>query len=82
MREAQLDKVYNGSFKCHRAGPDISWLDTESEPEREGSQGEPFSSSDQNKRSRVTESRPRPRRRHLHPLILALGEPQLSKLGL
>lgn len=40
MREAQLDKVYNGDVKCHRAGPDISELDTESEPERQISQGE------------------------------------------
>lgn len=31
MREAQLDKVYNGGFKCHGAGPDISLFDMESE---------------------------------------------------
>lgn len=34
MREAQLDKVYNGGFKCHSAGPDISLFDMESEWER------------------------------------------------
>lgn len=57
MREAQLDKVYNGDVKCHRAGPDISGLDTESEPERQISQGESVSTQRQNKRSRVAESR-------------------------
>lgn len=82
MREAQLDKVYSGSFKCHGAGPDISWLDTESEPERESSQGERFSSSDQNKRDRAAESSPRTRRGHLRPLILALADPQLLNVGL
>lgn len=56
MREAQLDKVYDRSSKCHRAGPDISWLDTESEPERESSQGERISTSDQNKCNRVAET--------------------------
>lgn len=39
MREAQLDKVCNGGFKCHSAGPDISLFDMESEWEW-SSQGE------------------------------------------
>lgn len=39
MREAQLDKVCNGGFKCHSAGPDISLFDMESKWEW-SSQGE------------------------------------------
>lgn len=46
MRGAQLDKVYNGGFKCHRAGPDISLFDTESEREPWSSQGELISTSE------------------------------------
>lgn len=46
MREAQLDKVYNGGFKCHSAGPDISPFDMESEWERQSSQGELISTSE------------------------------------
>lgn len=46
MREAQLDKVYNGGFKCHRAGPDISLFDMESEWEPWSSQGELISTSE------------------------------------
>lgn len=46
MREAQLDKVYNGGFKCHSAGPDISLFDMESEWERWSSQGELISTSE------------------------------------
>lgn len=40
MRESQLDKVYNGGFKCHSAGPDISPFDMESEWELWSSQSE------------------------------------------
>lgn len=46
MREVQLDKVYNGGFKCHSAGPDISLFDMESEWERRSSQGELISTSE------------------------------------
>lgn len=46
MREVQLDKVYNGGFKCHRAGPDISLFDMESEWEQKSSQGELISTSE------------------------------------
>lgn len=38
MREALLDPVYNGGWKCHRTGPDISVFDTESKWESWSSQ--------------------------------------------
>lgn len=46
MREAQLDKVYNGGFKCHGAGPDISLFDMESEWESWSSQRKLISTSE------------------------------------
>lgn len=54
MREAQLDRVYNGGFKCHSAGPDISLFDMESEWKRWSSQGELISNFLNNKSNPVT----------------------------
>lgn len=54
MREAQLDKVYNGGFKCHSAGPDISLFDMESEWESWSSQRELISTSEITKVHPVT----------------------------
>lgn len=70
MREVQLDKVYNGGFKCHSAGPDISLFDMESEWERRSSQGELISTSEITNSilSQSAEGRlVRPLWRHLNP---------------
>lgn len=74
MREAQLDKVYNGGFKCHSAGPDISLFDMESERERWSSQGELISTSEitNSTLSQSDEGRlVRPLWRHLNPTMVA-----------
>lgn len=80
MREAQLDKVYNRNTKCHRAGPDISGLDTESEAERQISQGRSVSTPRQ--KQMWPRRRAAAQRRHLRLLVLALGDPQLLKVDL
>ena len=88
MREAQLDKVYNGGFKCHSAGPDISLFDMESEWERWSSQGELISTSENNKFSPVTKLRGREgRRRHFRDIhtqqrqLCPLGALQLASFS-
>lgn len=69
MREVQLDRVYNGGFKCHSAGPDISLFDMESEWEAQASSRRELISTTEITNPTLSQSSEgrMPRPRHFHP---------------